>query len=73
LTVTTEGKSLKKGITEAEKIIKDIEQIAKKYCLEHSKAKKDCEDIFEATKYEIEPKYHLVRKVETFTRKKFYS
>jgi hypothetical protein len=71
LTVQTEGKSLKAAIANAQRVIKNIEEISKGYCLESGKSKKDCEDIVEATKYEVEPKYHLVRKIETFTRIRF--
>ena len=69
LSVQTEGRSLQKAVANAGRVIAAIKRIAKQYCLESGRAKADCESAVEASKYEVEPKYHLVRKVQTFTRK----
>jgi hypothetical protein len=63
LSVQAEGRSLQKAIADAARVISAIETIAKRYCLEAGLPKKECEKAVEASQYEVEPKYHLVRKI----------
>ena len=46
-----------------------MEKIVMNYCQSHAKKKSECDDVFEASKHKIEPKYQMVRKVETFIGK----
>ena len=53
LAVNTVGKSLKTAIEDAARVINKIEKISQAYCIESTKNKKECEDIVEATKYQV--------------------
>ena len=51
LTVQTEGRSMRKAIDDAARVIAAIERISKKYCLEGGRSAADCEEAVEASKY----------------------
>jgi hypothetical protein len=63
LTVQTEGRSMRKTVDDAARVIAAIQRISKKYCLEGGRSGAECAEAVEASKYEVESKYHLVRKV----------
>jgi hypothetical protein len=69
LSLAIEGKSLRTCIAEAEEIIDNIKQISTDYCKQHAtkEERKGCADLVEVSEYEVEPKYHNIRKVKTFS------
>lgn len=71
LKVQADGRSLKENIQKAEDVIERIKKIVVADCEQNTKKKseiKKCQDILEDPFFEIEPKYHMVRKIPTFTR-----
>jgi hypothetical protein len=71
LKVMADGRSLADNIQRAASVIERITTVVTKDC-EQTAAKKSqakkCKELVEVSKYEVEPKYHMVRKIPTFTR-----
>ena len=73
--IQVDGKSLNQSIAIAQKLINNLEEIVIDDCQRHTKKKseaKKCKENIEASKFEVEAKYHLVRKIKTFTRTTFF-
>ncbi len=66
ITVHSEDSNLNKAVKTAGAIVSKLERIVLEDCHANSKKKTDCDDAFEASKHNIQPKYQLVRKVSTF-------
>lgn len=66
ITVHCEDSVLKQAVKTANGIVDKLEKIVMSHCTSQSKKKSECEEVFEASKHNIEPKYQMVRKVETF-------
>ena len=68
--IQVDGTSLKHNIDTAERLITNLKELVINDCQKSSsKAEaKNCKDYLEDSKFEVEPKYHLVRKIPTFTR-----
>lgn len=66
-----DGRSLADNIQRAASAIERITAVVTKDCeqaaVKKNQAKK-CKELVEVSKYEVEPKYHMVRKIPTFTR-----
>lgn len=57
---------MKAAVGTAKGIVEKLERIVKGYCESLTKKKSECDDVYEASKSKISPKYQLVRKVDTF-------
>lgn len=71
LKIEVDGRSLKENIQTGQRVIENIRKVVGADCeanLGGKKSKKECKDLVDASKFEVEPKYHLVRKIPTFTR-----
>lgn len=53
LSVQSEGRSLRKAISDAAGTIANVQRIVQKYCLESGRAKGDCEGAVEVGRYEV--------------------
>jgi len=60
---------LRNAVRTANNVVEKLEKIVMNYCQSQAKKKSECDDVFEASKHKIEPKYQMVRKVETFIGK----
>lgn len=71
LKVQADGRSLAENIQSAASVIERIKNVVTSDCEmaapKKSQAKK-CKELIEVSNYEVEPKYHMVRKIPTFTR-----
>ena len=69
--IQVDGPSLEHTIATAADLIDNIKKIVAKDCERQARKKseaKECKELVEDSKFEVEPKYHLVRKIPTFTR-----
>jgi hypothetical protein len=71
ITVHSEDINLNKAVKTAETVVAKLEKIVLEHCHAQSKKKTDCDDAFDASKHNIQPKYQLVRKVSTFMGNSF--